>query len=89
MRARRARRDRRRLTDPATGQGTSIAFDNGGNVDPVLTYGCSASDNTIAALACTTTDTSAIVGDVSPGARVRVRVADVLFGVGGPCRRNL
>jgi hypothetical protein len=71
------------LLDPATGQRTSIAFDNGGNVDPVLTYGYSASNNTNAALTYTATYTSAIVGDFSLGAQVRSRVAGALVDATG------
>lgn len=71
------------LLDPATGQRTSIAFDNGGNVDPFLTYGYSAVNNTGAALTYTATYTSAIVGDFSQGSVVRSRVAGALVDATG------
>ncbi len=71
------------LLDPATGQRTSIAFENGGNVDPFLTYGYSASNNTNAALTYTATYTSAIVGDFSLGSMVRARISGGLVDATG------
>jgi len=71
------------LLDPGTGQRTSIAFENGGNVDPFLTYGYSATNNTGAALTYTATYTSSIVGDFSLGSLVRARVAGALVDATG------